>query len=765
MAGFRSGLAPALIRFRSWIALTWLAVFAALLSFAGRAEETLEVAARIHGSESAAVERVLAEEFASPFAYYAILVLSGVPAPDGPEGQQLLDQTLTVLTEVPGVAGTFSYLDVPDTLFLGSGGSGTFAVVGFDPESDPVDVLVPRLRAATASLTPRLQARFPDAALRWTGEAALNFDLRQTSAEQARGAEKRVLPATAVLLLLAFGAVAAALLPIITGVVAIPITLGASVLLAERWPLSILLVNVVSMIGLGLGIDYGLLTVSRFRESLTAGRTARAAAVDAARHAGHTVMVSGAAVALGFAALVLVPLNEIRSVAIGGLLVAAVSALLATTLLPGLLAWLGTRVDAGQLWRRSPRHTAHGWWRRWGYWVAARPKRVLVVAGTPVLILSLQALRLSTELPRGDWLPPSMESAAALHDLEAMGHGGVVQTLRLVLELPQGVAALHSDGWTATLRLSEQLAADPRIARVQSFPTLLGGATLTPQIAALLPQDLLRSFISLDQQSVLLEILPEEDVAPNELSRLVRELRNQDAGALTGLSGARLQVGGLPALNADYEDTVAGRFPAVLALVLGGTLLALFIGFRSVLIPLKAILLNLISVAAAFGAVVLVFQDGYGAAWLGLPGPTEGVFPAVPILVFCTVFGLSMDYEIFLVDRVAEARRSGMDETDALAEGLARTGGVITSAAVIMIAVFGAFTLGDFLLIKMLGFALAVAVFVDATVVRLAIGPALLRLAGEWNWWPGGVDPVAVAGQHTTEEAERKMEMAGFTPS
>jgi len=218
----------------------------------------------------------------------------------------------------------------------------------------------------------------------------------------------------------------------------------------------------------------------------------------------------------------------------------------------------------------------------------------------------------------------------------------------------------------------------------------------------------------------------------------VRELRTADAASLTGLTGCRLRVGGLPAFNVDYQDAVTRRLRGVIALVLSGTLLALFAAFRSVLVPIKAVALNLLSVAGAFGAVVLVFQDGHGVRALGLPGPVDGVFPIVPPLVFAAVFGLSMDYEVFLVARVAEARRAGSGDDDALVEGLARTAGVITSAAAIMIAVFASFTLGEFVLVKMLGFALAVAVFLDAAVIRTAIGPALLKLAGRWNWWPSG---------------------------
>ncbi|HKG91161.1 MAG TPA: MMPL family transporter, partial [Gemmatimonadaceae bacterium] len=301
-----------------------------------------------------------------------------------------------------------------------------------------------------------------------------------------------------------------------------------------------------------------------------------------------------------------------------------------------------------------------------------------------------------------------------------------------------GVRALDDAGWAATLRLGEALGADPRVARVRSLPAAARLDAPSPTLLSLVPAEALRTFVSRDGRAALLEVMPREAAAPGELSALVRELRASDAARLTGLRGSALRVGGLPAFNADYEDAVARRTPLVVALILAGTFVALCLGFRSLLVPLKAIALNLLSVAAAFGAVVLVFQDGHGARLLGLDAPLDGVFPAVPLLVFCIVFGLSMDYEVFLVARVAEARRApGATEADALAEGMARTGGVITSAALIMVAVFAAFTLGGFVLMKILGFALAVAVLLDVTVVRAAVGPALLALAGRWNWWPG----------------------------
>ncbi|MGH7624636.1 MAG: MMPL family transporter, partial [Gemmatimonadaceae bacterium] len=351
------------------------------------------------------------------------------------------------------------------------------------------------------------------------------------------------------------------------------------------------------------------------------------------------------------------------------------------------------------------------------------------------------ARRLDTGMPRGDWLPPDMESSRALHELQRMGDGAVIQSVRVVLELPPGVNALQPAGWDGTRRLSAYLQRDPGIARVRSLPDLAQGQQPDSDVSDDIPASIRRTFVSADGAAALVEALPREDIDPAQLAALVRALRTVNAATVTGVHGARLLVGGLPAFNVDYERAVEGRFAYLVGLIVCGTLLALGIGFRSVLIPLKAVALNLVSVAAAFGALVLVFQDGYGAHMIGLSAPVSGVFPAVPVIVFCIVFGLSMDYEIFLVARVAEARRAGFSEPAALVEALARTGGVITSASAIMIVAFGAFMQGGFLLMKMLGFALAAAVFIDATVVRMAVGPALLRLAGSWNWWPAALLP------------------------
>jgi putative drug exporter of the RND superfamily len=735
------GLADALTRFvvrRRRLALAgWALVAAVLLPLAPRLPDRLDVSARILGSESASVEQGLTSRFESPFARPVVLVVTGIPGPDRPEGASVLREVTSAVEALPGVARTFSYLDQPDPFLVGGDGSGAVIVVGLDPAEPRPDRLVPRLRAATSTLASRLRTRFPNATLRMTGEAAINYDLWQLSTESGRSAERRALPVTLALLLFAFGSLVAAGLPLAAGLLAIGLSLGAAALLARAFDLSILLVNVVSMLGLALGIDYALLTVSRFREARLGGSSVEDAATAAARHAGGTVALSGAAVAIGFLGLLLVPLQELRSAAVGGLLVVIFSVLAATTLLPATLVGLGPRLDWGRLPFLRGLRADHDGWRRWGRWVASHPWPVLILAGAPAVVLALQALRLNPRVPEGEWLPPEMESAQAGADLRAMSRGGVVQSLRVLLELPEETQSLSPEGWSGAERLAESLAHDPRVARVQWVAGLVRD-TADPRTAiALLPSWAKRSFLGGEGDVLLLEVIPREGVAGPEATRLVRELRRWDAAAVTGVPGARLRIGGLPAFSADYEDAVAGRFVWIGGLIVVGTLVALAVGFRSVLVPLKAIALNLLSVAGSFGALVLVFQDGYGVRWLGLPGPVDGVFPIVPVLVFCTVFGLSLDYEVFLVSRVAEGRRHGLSEEAALAEGLARTAGVITSAALVMVAVFAAFTLGGFVLMKMLGFALAVAVALDATVIRMAVGPALLRLAGRWNWWPG----------------------------
>ena len=713
----------------------------ALLPFSFHAERHLETATRVEGSEAETVRQELVNRFHSPFVDRVVLVIQGLPPANSEDGEQALSTIVAGLRDEPGVSGVVSYLQLRDPIFLGKGG-GTFVLVGLASADVPVESLVPKLHERANALANSLRGRYPGVKLELTGELPLNYDIRKASADDVRHGESLVIPATLGLLLVAFGSLVASLIPLAVGQLAIATTLAITGLLAERLHLSILVQNLATMLGLGLGIDYALLMVSRFREAICAGNDGPTASVIAARQAGHTLLISASTVAIGFLALLTVPISEIRSIGIAGFLVAGISVLLTNTLVPALLALLGRRIDGGRM-PFTPKLDAYRSerigirWRRWGTVIVARPWFALLLAAAPLLLLAWQAKRLDTRVPKGNWLPESAESVQALHSLEQMNRAGIVYSMRVLVELPNDSIAQSDAGWNTIDHLSKQLASDPRSARVISITTLAEGnrSALTD-----LSRETRRTFLSSDGKAALLEVLPTDSVSLRGQVDWVRELRKVGAVALTGVPGATMEIGGIPALDADYQTIVLKRFVPVTAMVVLGTLAALLAGFRSLFAAVKAIALNLLSVASSFGALVLVFQDGHGSSFLGVQGGTGSVFPLVPIVTFAIVFGLSMDYEVFLVARVLEARRSGLNEADAIPEGLARTAGLITSAAAIMIVVFAAFTFGNFLVVKMIGFTLAVAVLIDATLVRIVIGPALLCLAGDWNWWPGGLD-------------------------
>jgi len=725
---------------RFWLAGAVLAAVLALLPFSFHAERHLETATRIEGSEAGKFPEELATRFHSPFVHTVVLVIQGLPPADSAEGEQVLGTIEERLQKEPGVSGAVSYLDFRDPIFLGEGG-GTFILVGLASTEGPVESLVPKLHDLENSLQNELRSRYPAVRLQLTGETPLNFDIRKASADDVRHAETLVIPGTLALLLLAFGSVVASLIPLAIGQFAIASALAVAGFLALRWNLSILVQNLSTMLGLGLGIDYALLMVSRFREAIATGQDEFECSSIAARQAGRTLVISAATVAIGFLALLTVPISEIRSIGVAGFLVAGTSLLLSVTLVPALLAALGPRINAGHvpfLANADAHRTARreDRWRRWGRVVVAHPWLAIILAGTPLLLLAWQATRFDTNVPRGDWLPSQAESVRALHALEKMDRVGMVYSLRVILELPADSIAQTDAGWNAVDRFSKRLASDPRSEKVISLTTLAGSDR--SQLSNI-SRDTRRAFLSRDGRAALFEVSPATSVSLNDQVSWVRELRKEGAVVLTGVPGATLRIGGIAALIADYQTIVEERFISVLALVVGGTLLALLAGFRSLFAAVKAIALNLLSVAASFGALVLVFQEGHGIRIFGVPEGTGSIFPIVPIVAFAIVFGLSMDYEVFLVARVLEARRSGLSELEAIPEGIAKTAGLITSAAAIMIVVFAAFTFGNFLVIKMLGFTLAVAVFIDATIVRIVIGPALLRVAGDWNWWPGGL--------------------------
>ena len=565
-------------RRRFWLAMSGFVMALALLPFSYKVERRLETAVHIKGGESEKVDLELAQRFQSPYAHRLVLVISGIPDPDSAKGADALGFLTSSLRSLPGVSGAVSSLDWPDAMFTGNNG-GTLIIVGLDPHDESVEVLVPKLRARAAWMEGQLRSQYPNIKLEITGEAPLTFDLRKVSADEVTHAEERAMPVTLLLLVLAFGSLVAALLPLGVGLVSISMALGAAALLAHYLHLSILVQNLATMVGLGLGIDYALLMVSRFREALAEGYDPGLAADIAAGQAGRTLIISATTVAIGFSALLTVPISELRSIGIAGLLVTVFSVMLCTFILPWVLGLLGHRINAVRVrWpaRRSKTRdlcAANERWVRWGSIITGRPWTALLVVGTPLLILAFQGRRIAPGIPAHNALPAAAESVQALRTLQGMGRSGIVESLRVILELPPQSPPLSPAGWLAVSRLTEHFQSDPRAQEVLSLATLTSVSDTADAVNDL-PEAIRKSFLRSDGQATLIELLPTAGLSPNQEIRWVREVRSSDVAAITGVPGAVLRVGGISAQDADYDLVVKERLPWVVLFVVLGSLLA-----------------------------------------------------------------------------------------------------------------------------------------------------------------------------------------------
>jgi uncharacterized membrane protein YdfJ with MMPL/SSD domain len=505
------------------------------------------------------------------------------------------------------------------------------------------------------------------------------------------------LAAAAVVLLVAFGSVLAMGLPIVTAVLGIAVGLSGMFLLGHIFPAPGFAPVLASMIGLGVGIDYALFIMTRYREALHSGRTPREAVVTATATAGRAVLFAGATVVVGLAGLLLTGLGFMRGLAVGAAVTVLATMLAAVTLLPALLGLVGHRIDRLSVHRR--RASARPWSSRWADSVIRRPVVAVLAGGLVLAALATPALGLRLSMPDASTQPQDT-SAYAAHRILAAGFGaGFDATLSVVVSLPEG----NPD------RVATAIAAEPGVASVS-----------TPR----------RSH---DGAVALLAVRPTTGTQDEATTELVHRLR-----AVT--AGQPVLVGGVVAAAIDFAGLTAERLPLVIVVVVGLSLLLLVMIFRSLLLAVKAGLLNLISIGASFGVLVAVVQWGWLAGLLNFP-TTMPVTAWVPLIMFPVLFGLSMDYEVFLVSRIREAYDTIGDTRQAVREGLSRTARVITAAAAIMIAVFLSVMLGADVGVKQLGLGLAVAVFVDATIVRLILLPATMKLVGRFNWWlPGWLD-------------------------
>jgi RND superfamily putative drug exporter len=742
-------IAGLIVRFRWLIVAFWVVVGVAGVVRAPRTAELLSVRGGAdRETEAARADRLLNNRFARPFSeFFAVVVESPVPFTDDLPAA-MLDSVTEDLRREPYVRSIISYRTSEDSLFLGPDGQLTFLLVSVDASTgDSVGKVVATFRRALNKSVARVPYR--DAYRTWvTGRAPLDLDVRIVSADDSRRLEARVIPITLVILVLAFGALVAALLPLLVGFLAVAVSVAVIGLVATVTPMSVFVLNLTTMIGLGVGIDYSLLIVTRFREELTRGYRRMEAAARTVRTAGAAVLTSGLTVIVGFGALVLTPLVETKSLGIGGLIVVAVAVLLSTTLLPALLAMIGRGIDRPRwLARRLTWYHSPLGWEKWARTLSRHPRRALVLGAIAVAILTAPLFWIRIGLPARHWWPSRTEAGAGVEVLQRIGVSGYLFPIRVLVEFPEERTATDLTALRALRHLSDSMRADPRVRDVRSLVDLTPGQSLLgysliysdPDSARASYPDAMDAYLSKDGRMTLLDVIPRDSTSLTTSMDLVAKIRGlATSNDIRQLRGATVAVGGYVAASVDFQKELLGRFPLIIGLVLGVTGVMLAIAFRSVLVPIKAVIMNSLSVSATFGIIVLVFQYGIGGRAFGITERTEAIFVVIPVLVFAVVFGLSMDYEVFLLSRIKEAFDRTGRNTEATMEGVSATASVITSAALIMIVVFGAFAFARVLMVQFLGFGLALAVLLDATLIRMVLVPAIMHLAGRWNWWPGG---------------------------
>jgi len=839
MRGFY-GLGVFAYRFRWAVLVVWAAILVASAFFAP------DLSGRLKGggfegsnSEAERVQEIMSDEFGvSPAALTVVFIGDGLDA-RGREFQDAQREALADVRKTDEVRYVASYANSEDGRFISRDGEKAYAIIAFSVSIDQTRNVVEEVRE---------KVRSDELETYVTGAPAVYQDLEAASNEDVQQAEKYAFPFAVLILVFAFGTLVAAGVPVVIGGASVLASLAIIYFIAGAYDMSVFVLTLSTMLGLGLGIDYALFFVSRFREELESYAPAEAVPRTVAT-AGRSIFFSGTAVLIGLSGLLFFPFMFMRSIGTAGVVVVFVSVFAALTFLPALLGVLGPRVNRLRI-RRQSGGPGLGFWSRSAEIVMRRP---FVVIGLVALVLGAllyPVTHMKVGIPEATVLPQKYESRAGDDLLKQNFEYAALNPMEVVADL--GRDPLTAEGLADTKELGEKIREAEGVARVESVYTVGAAAArdyasrvddararaedqAAGRVDALVEEQIQeqterRTDEAVQQQLSEMEAtygtvppgteeqvraeveprvaeevraaegqiraaverrvseevdgripkLPEGvsadgGVTPEGVANFLKlpaardseELRNaldsyvagdrallravteenpytqQAYGAVDAVravdapEGTSFLVGGLSAGQKDFISSLYSKAPVAAAFVIGVTYLILLLTFRSVLLPLKAVIVNILSLTASFGAVVFVFQDGNLSGLLNFT-PLGFVDATLPILMFCTIFGVSMDYEVFLLSRIREAYENGDSNTASVSKGLVATAGIITSAAAIIIVVTGAFAFTGIILTKAVGLGLAVAVFVDATIIRVLLVPATMRVLGDWNWWPGG---------------------------
>ena len=589
-------------------------------------------------------------------------------------------------------------------------------------------------------------------AVDWTFDDRIKNDL--IKAELVSG------PLSLMILGLVFGSLIAALLPVGVGIGTVLAAIGMTIWLSNVTDVTVYATNIISLIGIGVSIDYSLFLVNRFREELGRGHDVRTATAMSCATAGKAVFYSGITVAIGLMGMLFFTNTSLPSLGIGGTIAVTIAMVYSTIVLPAVMAWLGHRVNSLKIpYALDMSAKDDGMWARIAKRVMDRPWAVLIP--TLVLLIGAGLPFAYAEFSLSSWkaLPPDDESRLGMELIDEQWPDQAANSIFLVIDT-DGADPLSEVNLRAQHAYLTELLNDSRVAGgigvglpapdmsaddVVQYWSAPDAFLTAEQIA--MRESLRSAFVGDDATMMSVQL---KGAQTNVDSReVVEDIRNERGGFLDELTGEndRLLVAGFAAYNADNLEAIADNLPRALAFILIATTFLIFMQVRSVVIPLKAIAMNILSISASFGMLVWVFQWGYGAELLNFtPQPIDS---GNPVIMFCIVFGLSMDYEVLMLSRIHEEWERTGDNTLAVANGLQKTGGLITGAAAIMVVVFSAFGLSSVIILKQIGLGLALAIFIDATLVRALVVPSTMRLMGKWNWWA----PAFLRGSKPTDHA------------
>src|SRR5438876_1185412 len=745
---YRLGLAYGrqVYRFRWFIIALWIIIVGVSIPFASQISSVLQGGGySFQNSESIRVDNLLTSKLHQPLTQALVVFQSMSTAVSDPAYQQEVQDFMAK-------AHTFPNVTQVTQGGTGQDGRTAYVTINFNQTEDKVETkmadfhkLLPTSGPAKAYLT---------------GDPAIFREITTATQQDVEHAEIAALPIALLVLLVVFGTLIAAAMPILLAVVAVAVALAVIYAIALHYSMSIFVLNIASIIGLGISIDYSLFMVRRFRDELAEGRSARDAVSWTIATAGEAILFSGLIVMIGFSGLLLIGVPIMISMGIGGAVVVGIAVLAALTLLPSLLGVLGPRINSlripffNRFTMRTEQRAASanmetepkGFWELWAWGVMRRPVLIIVAVSALLLLLSWPIFSISIGTAGSSSLPKSAESRKGIDTLNAQFPATNQYPIFITAQTTDGSNMLIAENLAKLDNLSKWIAARDHVTGVISLtrlPSTPGAPALSEQqLAALYNTGAYQQNPAMAQlvssttngDTTLITVKSDTKIDSSEGKALIDNLRAGDQAAGQGL---KVQVGGFQAISLDFNRYLYSNFPKAIAFILIATYILLLFMFRSVVLPLKAILMNVLSVCASYGVLVFIFQWGNFSNILNFI-PDGFLNSLLPILLFCILFGLSMDYEVFLLSRIREEWLLTHNNRWAVARGLAMTGGVIADAALLFVIVCGAFTFTSVIITKEMGLGMAIAVLVDATIIRSLLVPATMRLLGRWNWWMPG---------------------------